>query len=137
MPPAPLVWKCGCEAAKWRGVSEKCGCQVVKWRCVSENRPPRRRGPEAPRRLRSFKNRLWRLKNRSREAPEAQKSLLGRSGGGPGGLRRPKKGQKWPKMLVFQGFGAPWEWGRNLGVGLREANGPVWGPWGETLEGGT
>ena len=34
MPPAPLVWKCGCEVAKWRGVSEYCGCEVAKWRCL-------------------------------------------------------------------------------------------------------
>ena len=36
MPPAPLVWKCGCEVAKWRGVSENCGCQVAKWRWPPE-----------------------------------------------------------------------------------------------------
>merc|ERR1712185_9535 len=36
MPPAPLVWKCGCEVAKLRGVSENFGCQVAKWRWPPE-----------------------------------------------------------------------------------------------------
>ena len=61
MPPAPLVWKCGCEVAKWRGVSENCGCQVAKWRCVSENRLPRRLPEAGP--------------GGAQEAPEVQKSL--------------------------------------------------------------
>ena len=44
MPPAPLVWKCACEVAKWQGVSENCGCQAAKWRWP----PEASRGPHRP-----------------------------------------------------------------------------------------
>ena len=69
MPPAHLIWKCVCEVAKWRGVSENCGCQVAKWRCVSESRPPRRLPEAGP--------------GGAQEAPELKKSLPKRAPGGP------------------------------------------------------
>ena len=108
MPPAPLVWKCGCEVAKWRGVSENCGCQVAKWRCVSEKRLPRVLQPEAPRRLRRSKSRFpeasGRLNNRSLEdSLEAQNSLARGSGGRqkppgvPGAARGSQSHHKHPK----------------------------------------
>ena len=66
MPPAPLVWKCGCEVAKWRGVSENCGCQVAKWRWPPEasrghRRPGGPPGPNSPKcgLLRAFLEPFW------------------------------------------------------------------------------
>ena len=85
MPPAPLVWKCGCEAAKWRGVSEKLrkpSGEVAM--CIGESAAQGAPGgaqesPEAPGRLRS-----------SSEAPRELRMLKnsGRPPWGPGGSPR-------------------------------------------------
>ena len=73
----------------------------------------RRWGPEAPERLRRFKNRSPEAPGGSQEALEAQKSLLGGPEAqkiAPRGLRRPlgspKKAKNGSKCSIFKGFGA-------------------------------
>ena len=50
MPPAPLVWKCGCEVAKWRSGEVYRRIAVVKWRSGDGLRrlPGGTAGQEAP-----------------------------------------------------------------------------------------
>ena len=87
MPPAPLVWKCGCEVAKWQGVSELRLPSGEVAMCTGESATQEAPGGGA-RRLPGGSGGS-KIAPGGWEASEAQKSLVAGSQGAPEGQKSP------------------------------------------------